>query len=249
MTRFRVLSYNIHKGFTVRNRDYVLADIRDAIRETDSHIVGLQEVLGEHRRHQAKWENWHPESHFEFLADSVWPHYAYGKNAIYQHGHHGNVLLSQYPFLTTRNHDISQWWFSRRGLLCGEVEIDSTKIHLACVHLGFLPYEQFRQARRIQQWLAAFDRHEPLILLGDFNDWHQRIHRFLTRKLGLQEVTSYRQSSPQATFPASRPTVAMDRIYFQGLNWHSGTVCSDGYWPNLSDHCPVLAEFSVANSI
>ena len=43
---------------------------------------------------------------FEFLADSIWSHYAYGKNAIYQHGHHGNAILSELPFAISNNVDV-----------------------------------------------------------------------------------------------------------------------------------------------
>ena len=49
----RILSYNIHKGFTVGNRALVLEEIRHAIRATEADLVCLQEVVGENTRHAA----------------------------------------------------------------------------------------------------------------------------------------------------------------------------------------------------
>ena len=104
----QVLSYNIHKGFSSGNRNFVLHQIREAIRTVRADLVFLQEVLGEHREHQRKYSaHWERDSQFEFLADEVWPHFAYGKNAIYTSGHHGNAILSRYPFTFFENIDIS----------------------------------------------------------------------------------------------------------------------------------------------
>ncbi len=44
------------------------------------------------------------DSQFAFLADEIWPHFAYGKNAIYSAGHHGNAILSKHPILGIREY-------------------------------------------------------------------------------------------------------------------------------------------------
>ena len=54
----KVLSYNIHKGFTIGNRSLVLEEIRHAIRTTHADLVCLQEVVGENTRHAAVFEKW-----------------------------------------------------------------------------------------------------------------------------------------------------------------------------------------------
>ena len=46
MKKINVLSYNIHKGFNLANRNFVLHKIRDTIRTHGSDIVFLQEVIG-----------------------------------------------------------------------------------------------------------------------------------------------------------------------------------------------------------
>ena len=79
----RILSYNIHKGFSSGNRRFVLKKMREAIRLVHADLVFLQEVLGEHQVHRERVKEWPDQSQFEFLADEIWPHYTYGKNAIY----------------------------------------------------------------------------------------------------------------------------------------------------------------------
>lgn len=243
MQKIRLLSYNIHKGFTPRNTDFILNQIRDAIREVNADIVCLQEVIGEHSQHQNNHEGWHPGGQFEFLADSIWPHYAYGKNAIYQHGHHGNAILSQYPFSQWQNIDITRWKFSQRGILHGRI---GEHLHILCTHFGFLPFEQRYQLQCLKKYVDDnIPADTALIIAGDFNDWHQQIHRTLIRDLKLSEVSCSDGGRPSATFPATWPCLPMDRIYFRNLTLHSATILQHHHWQQLSDHCPVIAEFSV----
>jgi len=75
----RACSYNIHKGFSAANRRFLLKDIRQAIRLVNADLVFLQEVVGENVRKAGAVPNWTTDTQFEFLADTIWPHYAYGK--------------------------------------------------------------------------------------------------------------------------------------------------------------------------
>lgn len=52
-------------------------------------------------------ENWPDTTHYEFLADTMWSDYAYGRNAVYPEGHHGNAVLSRFPIEYYENRDIS----------------------------------------------------------------------------------------------------------------------------------------------
>ena len=135
MKSLRILSYNVHKGFSARNRRYLLDEIREGIRSVNADIVFLQEVVGENRDHAKRWENWVDAGQFEYLADSVWPHFAYGRNAIYQHGHHGNAILSKYPIVNSDNVDVSVMKRSQRGLLFAQI---TPGVQLVCAHMGLL---------------------------------------------------------------------------------------------------------------
>ena len=52
-------------------------------------------------------ENWPDTTHYEFLADTMWSDFAYGRNAVYPQGHHGNAVLSRYPIEHYENRDVS----------------------------------------------------------------------------------------------------------------------------------------------
>src|SRR5687767_14004327 len=107
MKQIKALSYNIHKGFTIRNKDFVLKKIRKAIHDVDPDIIFLQEVVGYHIEDSHEIEDWPTTAQFEYLAHELYEHYAYGKNAIYTKGHHGNAVLSKFPILFWENINIS----------------------------------------------------------------------------------------------------------------------------------------------
>ncbi len=68
---FKVLTIDIHKGFTAFNRRFILPELRDAVRTVSADIVCLQEVMGAHEVHPLHVENWPDTSHYEFLADTM----------------------------------------------------------------------------------------------------------------------------------------------------------------------------------
>jgi endonuclease/exonuclease/phosphatase family metal-dependent hydrolase len=246
MERLRVLSYNIHKGFTMGNRSFVLRKIRDALRALQPDLVFLQEVLGQHDDHAERiGEEWPETSQFEFLADEMWPHYAYGKNAVYTSGHHGNAILSKHPFVFWENIDISTNRMERRGLLHGVVEIPGRRepLHAVCVHLGLFESDRRQQITRICQRIESHVPHgDPLILAGDFNDWRQRASSALAGLLEAREAFLDRHGAHARTFPSWLPALRLDRVYFRGLELHDAKCLTGRPWSELSDHVALLAE-------
>ncbi len=240
----RIASWNIHKGFNRGNTRFLLDDMRQAIRLVDADIVFLQEVVGENRRHGDRVSNWVPEQ-FEFLADEVWPHYAYGKNAIYAHGHHGNAILSKYPFRSWSQYDISILPSSQRGLLHGVI---GNGVHLICVHMGLLGWERSYQAWCLSKFIDREVGDAPLVLAGDFNDWRHRVDHTLTQRFGLVEAYREQHGRLATTWPARRPWLRMDRIYYRGLALVQAERLSGEPWSALSDHCALYAEFRLGES-
>ena len=237
---FRITSYNIHKGFNTGNRRFLLDQIRHAIRVVDADMVFLQEVVGNNLHYHA---DEHPSatSQFEYLADEIWPHFAYGKNAIYEHGHHGNAILSKHPFVDWHNTDITCSRFSQRGILLGKTEAG---LYSLCTHFGLLAFERERQ---LQALLKLTSEHipadAPLVLAGDFNDWRLRVHRRL-KGAGFREVISDLRGKPARTYPAALPVLPMDRIYYRNLELVDAEVLSGAPWHRLSDHCALSAVFA-----
>ncbi|WP_047012121.1 endonuclease/exonuclease/phosphatase family protein [Spongiibacter sp. IMCC21906] len=239
----RILSYNVHKGFCSANRRFLLDEIRDSIRTVNADIVFLQEVVGENQQHASAVNNWIDDSQFEYLADTIWPHYAYGKNAVYDHGHHGNAILSKYHILSSDNVDVSLYRRSQRGLLFTEIE---PGIHLVCVHMGLLGWERHQQFRLLEKAIAQrVPASAPLIIAGDFNDWTGSLHQRFKRRMGLKEVFTQLNGKPVRSFPVKRPMLRLDRIYFRGFDVIEGRRLSGLPWQNLSDHCGLYAELAL----
>lgn len=245
---FKVLTYNIHKGFNLLNSTYVLQRIREAIRGVGSDLVFLQEILGEHRKHQVRIPDWPTDSQFEFLADTVWPHHAYGKNAIYSHGHHGNAVLSKFPIREWENLDISSNRLESRGILHGSLHLPGSiaPLHFFCVHLNLLGGGRKGQVQILCDLINAKVPGEcPLILCGDFNDWRGRATTILEQQTGVQEAFQTFQSSHARSFPSAYPLLRLDRCYYRGLTVVNAAVLEGTPWNSLSDHLPLLCEFAV----
>ncbi len=236
-TQIRICSYNIHKGFNSSNLRFLLDEIRHAIRTIDSDLVFLQEVMGEDL-HEDKERH---TNQFEYLADSVWTHYAYGHNAIYDSGHHGNAILSKHPFTEWQNYDVSRWSFSQRGVLIGKTQIG---LYLACIHFGLLATERRSQLKSLINLIRnEVPDDAPLIIAGDFNDWTLTTDRKIKKKLQVKEANSEITGKPALTFPGKLPLLPMDRIYYRNLNLIDAEVLSGNPWQKLSDHCAVSAIF------
>ncbi|WP_459618583.1 endonuclease/exonuclease/phosphatase family protein [Bordetella sp. 2513F-2] len=242
--RLKILTVNTHKGFTSFNRRFILHELRDAIRQVEADIVFLQEVTGEHQRHARRFAEWPGTSHYEFLADTIWSAYAYGRNAVYPHGHHGNAVLSKFPIASYENHDISVGRHEARGLLHCVIRPDGMQrdLHLLCVHLGLRERHRQEQLRRLCAFLdQRIPEGDPVVLAGDFNDWRLRADRIL-RGCGAEEVHSASAGRPARTFPAHWPILRLDRIYVKNLAHWLPVPLAPRPWSRLSDHVPIAAE-------
>jgi endonuclease/exonuclease/phosphatase family metal-dependent hydrolase len=245
-TLLKVLTYNIHKGFSIGNLRFVLHEIKDSLRDIDADVVLLQEIHGERIIPNNRFDDWHNNRQFEFLADQVWHHHAYGKNAIYKSGHHGNAILSKYPIIEWENIDISTMKTASRSLLHGTIQVTGVeqKIHIICVHLGLFEREREHQFLTLVKRISSHvPSDEPLIIAGDFNDWRSRAERHLHDDLGVKEVFKDTHGSYARTFPAWLPALSMDRIYYRGLDVADCSHLQGQPWRRLSDHTPLLAEF------
>lgn len=240
----KILTINTHKGFTAFNRRFILPELRDAVRTVGADIVCLQEVLGAHEVHPLHVENWPGTSHYEFLADTMWSDYAYGRNAVYPEGHHGNAVLSRYPIEHFENHDVSIGDSEKRGLLYCRIAPPqlATPIHVICVHLGLGEKQRQAQIVMLADFVNALPQGEPVLVAGDFNDWRQKANHPLKTQAGLEEIFTRARGRPARTFPVSLPLLRLDRIYVKNANASKPTKLALRGWRHLSDHAPLSAE-------
>jgi endonuclease/exonuclease/phosphatase family metal-dependent hydrolase len=233
----------------------VVHDLRDRLHELDPDIVFLQEVQGLHMGHAERHDAWPDAPQHEFLAGDVWQNIAYGRNVIYDHGHHGNAILSRFPIIAAVNQNVTHLRFERRGLLHCAIEVPGMERHLhcVCVHLSLFGRSRRRQMDALATRLEAIvPASAPLIVAGDFNDWRNRAHNLLAERMGMVEVfaTSSEEetSRPPRSFPSALPVFRLDRIYVRGFAVDAAEVHFGQPWSSISDHAALSARLSVVKS-
>ncbi|GGC81325.1 endonuclease/exonuclease/phosphatase family protein [Undibacterium terreum] len=268
--KLRIATYNIHKGVTAFGRRARIHGIKEAIDMLDADLVFLQEVQGQHDHHAFKHTQWPVEAQHHFLAGEN-RHSAYGMNAVYEHGHHGNALLSRFEIASTANHDVSDHAYEQRGILHTVIRAPAAEIHCFVIHLGLFAASRRRQVQAlIREIQTSLPPDAPLIIAGDFNDWSNSLNHTLYAELGVSEVfddgkhrggiASSIASMPQRvaamaglgggvkpkiktgrTFPAGLPWLRLDRMYVRGFKVEHAQVMSGAPWTKLSDHVPIVA--------
>jgi endonuclease/exonuclease/phosphatase family metal-dependent hydrolase len=245
----RIATYNIHKGvmrdlFGLRRTSSV-HELRARLHDMDADLIFLQEVQGQNDRHASRFEQWPVEPQEQFLARSPTLKHtfetAYGRNASYLHGHHGNALLSRFPIVRRENRDFSDHVLEKRGVLHCVVRIERQNVHCFVVHFGLLARSRDRQAEALVDWIRKeVPAGAPLLLAGDFNDWQDRLSHRLVDALSVREVLGGAR-----TFPALVPWLRMDRIYFRGFEMVSAGVLRGRAWAKLSDHAPLVTDLTL----
>lgn len=256
----RIATYNIHKGVSSFGSRPRVAALKQALSSMQADIYFLQEVQGRHdriaSRHAAHWP---VESQQDFLAGES-HQAAYGMNAVYDHGHHGNALLSSFPIVSSRNQDVSDHAYEARGILHCVVKVEGVDVHCYVVHLGLFAGGRRRQTDAlIEAVLHSAPKDAPVIIAGDFNDWANHLSDTLRTRLQVTEVFDARKSpvtmgsllrrlrgvtakiQPARTFPAAMPFLRLDRIYVRGFVIESAEVLHGAIWAKLSDHAPIVA--------
>jgi endonuclease/exonuclease/phosphatase family metal-dependent hydrolase len=258
--KLSIATYNIHKGISsIGNRPRVIA-LKQALTAMKADVFFLQEVQGRHdfmaTRHAG---HWHDAQH-DFLAGDT-HHAVYGMNAVYDHGHHGNALLSCHPIAFQSNQDVSDHAYESRGILHCVMQTPAAEVHCYVVHLGLLAGSRQRQAEALIKVVSASaPEGAPVIIAGDFNDWGNRLSDDLRKRLDVCEVfdnqtdkrgiVSFvrklsgripKKVQPARTFPAALPFLRLDRIYVRGFEVETAEVLYGPQWAKLSDHAPIVA--------
>ncbi|MFA6969781.1 MAG: endonuclease/exonuclease/phosphatase family protein [Gallionella sp.] len=247
MPTLTVATYNIHKGFSHFNQRVVMHELRERLHELNADIVFLQEVQGEHNRHAERFANYPEGAHHEFIADRRWPFSAYGKNCVYEAGHHGNAILSRFPIVQTLNTDISAHRFESRGLLHCEIELsEGRRLHSLCAHFGlFAKGRRAQTAALIKYVQNEIPAEAPVIIAGDFNDWRNQMSHALSTELNMHDVFHLQEGRVARSFPARLPLFRLDRIYVRGFTVQQSDVHVGGAWQRLSDHAALSAALNI----
>lgn len=239
--RFRIATYNIHKARGLDLR-IVPERIVDVVLELDADILCLQEVMnvtaGQSNYDQAR------------EIQRALPGFtcAFGSNREYRGGAYGNLTLSRFPLLSTRNHDLSRRRREPRGVFQTEIEVAPGRlVHLFNVHLGTGHMERRFQARRLMnpEVLCQPSLRGPRLVVGDFNEW---THGLTTRLLrGQFQTFRSNHAARQRSFPSLLPFLSLDHCYYEPpLRLVETKLWRSRKARFASDHLPLIADFTLA---
>ena len=219
-----VATYNIHDAmgadgeFDPDRTAAVVAELNAdviALQEVGSHVTGT-DVLA-------------------FLRDATSTIAVSGATRVRSSGDYGNCVLSRYPVQETTRIDLTFGQREARGAIDVLLDCDGAPLRVIATHLGLRPAERRAQ---IQQLLRVLETQTPVptLLMGDVNEW------FLWGRTLRWLHTHFEKTPAPATFPASAPVFALDRIWIEPRSllerlWVHKTPLSRV----ASDHLPLLA--------
>jgi endonuclease/exonuclease/phosphatase family metal-dependent hydrolase len=241
MTLLRVATYNIHKGVQGLGplRRLEIHNLGHAVEQLDADIVCLQEVRKLHRQEERYFKRWPELPQAEFLCPEGYTA-VYQTNATTRHGEHGNALLSRWPIISHGHEDMSDHRLEQRGLLHVEVQVDRRSVHVIVIHLGLIAGSRTRQIEQIGRYVEReIPRGAPVLVAGDFNDWGAKL-RPAMNKLGMKDFLGERA----LTYPSRLPLTQLDFVYSRGLKPTGLEIPRGRIWWRMSDHLPLIAEFS-----
>ena len=248
MSSITITTYNIHKGMSPLNRFVKLQGIAEALKTVNPDIICLQEVQGQNLKRVIKYNEFPDQSQHEWFGEFLHCQNSYGKNVEYEHGHHGNAVLSRHPLDPKHNVNITVSRMEQRGVLHCEVTPAGWEqsVVVLCAHLNLMENDRTKQYQAIADYVNnTIDSNQPLILAGDFNDWKKLSCEKLGNQLNMQEALLSFNKKLLPTFPAKLPVLSLDRIYVRNLTVKKAWVHTGRPWSELSDHLPISAELAL----
>jgi endonuclease/exonuclease/phosphatase family metal-dependent hydrolase len=239
--RFRLLTYNMHKGIGGIDRRYVPDRVIEAIRHCEPDIVFLQEVDDGVPRSRL-------DRQVDLVADALeMRHRVYQPNVRLKQGRYGNAILSHFNLSDVRDIDLTVPLKKRRQALVAHCRVraggQSRTVVLLNVHLGLAGFERTVQVKRIlASDLIQHVHHDTgIVIAGDFNDVWGTLGRRLLKPAAFDSA-----SGNWRTFPAVLPVRALDRVYYRGkLAVHHSFASRTRVARQASDHLPLVVDFEM----
>jgi endonuclease/exonuclease/phosphatase family metal-dependent hydrolase len=232
----RLFSWNIHKGIGGRDRRYSLARIIDTIESVNPDLICLQEV-----------DRLVHRSHFDdqprLLARWFRCHSVFQSNVHVGAGAYGNLVLSRWPVVSRHRISLRKGGRKPRGAQLLVIESPDGPLHLVHTHLGLAERERSWQVERlVGHPLFRSADVLPTLVVGDFNDWRDTLHRERLAPHGFAQVTH--PASRFRTFPAWLPVGALDKMFARGaIEVRQARVLKTSLSRVASDHLPLVVDF------
>jgi endonuclease/exonuclease/phosphatase family metal-dependent hydrolase len=242
--RFRVVTWNIHKGIGGIDRRYRLERVVSVLAEIAPDVAFLQEVADDFPRSE-----FHDQA--EMLSDALGlSHLAFHPEHRFQMGGYGNAILSRFPLSDVARLDLTIGTKKKRGALQAHARVrfegTSRTVVLHNMHLGLAGSERALQLERFltSEPFRGMHEHTPVIVGGDLNDvWGTLGPRFLVPR-------GFRRAGPLAsTFPAALPVRPLDGLFVRGdvRAERPARPVKAGLARTASDHLPLVADLSLVS--
>jgi endonuclease/exonuclease/phosphatase family metal-dependent hydrolase len=220
-----IATYNIH-GCIGTDRRFAPARIIEVLHWLDADVVALQEV-GWHARGHAGFDQ------FAYLAEHSGYAVHEGLTRDHSRAQFGNAILSRLPVRAARRIDLSVPLRAPRCAVDADIEVGGRLVRVINVHLGLDPWERRIQLSRLHKATEARPD-QPMVLLGDFNEWRLEFGPFRALAHHLPNCLAPR------SFHARQPLLRYDRIYAsRELAFEEGLVKRSRLTRRASDHLPV----------
>ena len=227
---FVAATYNVHRwtglnGHARPDPDRVMA----VIAELGADLIALQEVL---RPLQG-------EDPLAELSERFGLHVAFAVTRVHRRGQIGNAIFSRWPLNTVSMFDLTLGRIEKRAAVAVHIDDGKVGIDVVSTHLALSDRARWRQVELLLSHPRLRER--PTLILGDMNAWRRsRATRTLEWELG-----SHNNRKWPASFPATRPLLALDRIYARGLHILDVAAHRSRAARRASDHLPVIARVEV----
>jgi endonuclease/exonuclease/phosphatase family metal-dependent hydrolase len=255
--RLRLLTFNIAHGrgltpiqglTSSRKLRVNLRRIAGLLGELRADLVALQEV-----DECSVWAG--SFDHLDYLrAHAGFPHAAYGINNR-RSGlvslSYGNAILSRFPIVETETIVFGKRRLGEKGFLFAEIDVGGRVVPIVNLHLHFgSRRKRLLQLDQLVHWIRRKERERggawavPPIVCGDFNVPDTDDDATAALLSHLNDYGDYSLHPRMGrTFPSPLPRRALDFVFVPpGCR----AVRSEVVRSFLSDHRPVLVEFSVA---
>jgi endonuclease/exonuclease/phosphatase family metal-dependent hydrolase len=236
----RLLSYNIHKGIGGRDRRYDLDRVLRVIEHENPDILCLQEVTRHARRTRRDDQ---PRILFERFSSAA---HLYQPTVQYREGGYGNLLLSRWPVRESHHICLRKGPWKPRGVQIALVESPDGLVHVANWHLGLGERERHWQVDQLLHHPRFREAiHHPTLIVGDFNDWRNRLGGAALASHAFEEAT--KPASRFRSFPAFLPVLALDKVFHRnGVRVTEVRVVRTPLAHRASDHLPLVLDFHLS---
>jgi endonuclease/exonuclease/phosphatase family metal-dependent hydrolase len=226
----QIATYNVHRWTGLNGRrtpDPARACF--VISELDADVIALQEVL-------------RPATGSDPLAavaDALGLHVAFAPTRLHRHGDLGNAILSRWPIQSVSVLDLSFSRIEKRVAVAARFQGEGPPLGVVATHLALVDRTRHRQVRELLEHPHLHSG--PVVLMGDMNAWRRCP---ATRALE-ESLRAHGNLEWPASFPASRPVLALDRVYARGVKILEVAAHGAAAARRASDHLPVLARIEI----